>query len=114
MTESDGGRDTRVVPVKGKSIVVRQLTDMQQMLMLREAKLLQGDADVKRKLDGIERIFNMLESMVIQQMDREFLIDQMVAGELEMADIMGFITAFAPDEEEKPKVRRGRPPRVRV
>lgn len=116
MTTEDPGRDTRIVELRGRAIAVRQLTDAQMMFMAREAKLVQSKSDTLdrgRILSAGARIFDTLESMVVQDADREFLIDEVVAGNLDLDDMMPFITAFK-EPEEKPRVRRGRPPAKRA
>jgi hypothetical protein len=114
MTAPDPGRETRIVEVRGRSIVIRQLVDAQIMLLAREAKVLQrDDVPVDRKINGVDRMFRILESAVVQPEDREFLDDLMVDGELDLKELVSFVTAFNLDENEKPKVRRGRPPAKR-
>lgn len=104
----DPGKETQLVPVKGRNIVVRQLTDAQLLLFGREARLAsKNDTDPERRLSGIARIFDILESAVVQDEDREYLMDLTVQGELQLKDLMDFLTIFS-DGEEKPKVRRGR------
>lgn len=111
-TPPDKGRETRTVDVKGRTIEVRQLLDAQMLFMAREAKTLQDPQESSaRKIKGMQRMFDALESQVIKQDDREYLMDLVSVGELELKDLMSFISAFNSDEEvEKPKVRRGRPP----
>ncbi len=107
----DGGRETQVVTVRDRSIVIRQLVDTQMMLLAREAKILQReDVGMDRKLTGIDRMFRILESVVVQPADKEFLDDLMVAGELDLRELMSFATAFNDVTEGKAKVRRGRTP----
>jgi hypothetical protein len=78
--------------------------------MAREAKqLTRDDVEGARKLDAGARMFDILESMVVQQEDRDFILGEIVAGKVELKDLLGFLSAFNP-EDEKPKVRRGRPP----
>lgn len=112
MTNPDPGLDTRIVPVHGRNIVVRQLIDTQMMLLNRGARLLQrSDLDRENKMATVERMFNILESVVVQPEDREYLENLMAEGKVAIKDMVGFISAFSQDqEEEKPKVRRGRPP----
>ena len=106
-TPEDPGNETRIVEVKGRNIVVRQLNDAQLLLMGREARLAgREDTDPGRRLAGVGRIFDILESAVVQEEDREYLLDLTVAGNLRLSDLMTFITAFS--DEPKPKVRRGR------
>lgn len=112
MTATDPGRETQVVLVRDRSIVVRKLIDTQMLLLAREAKILQrDDVSVDRKMDSIDRMFRILESAVAQPSDREFLEELMLAGELDLRELLSFVTVFGADEiEEKPKVRRGRAP----
>jgi hypothetical protein len=105
----DPGKETRIVPVHGKNIVVRMLTDAQYLLLAREARVAQQpDLDNGRRLTAISRIFDILETAMVQDSDREYCVDLAAKGQLTLADMLGFINAFG-DEEEKPKVRRGRP-----
>lgn len=112
MTNPDPGLDTRIVPVHGRNIVVRQLVDTQMMLLNRGARLLQrSDLDRDNKMAAVDRMFTILESVVVQPEDREYLENLMAEGKVAIKDMLGFISAFSEDqEEEKPKVRRGRPP----
>jgi hypothetical protein len=63
----------------------------------------------------MRRVLDALESQVVHEMDREYLIDLVALGDLELRDLMGFVKAFTDEETEpeKPKVRRGRRPIVR-
>lgn len=107
MTDSeDPGKDTRLVPVKGRNVVVRQLNDAQLLLLGREARLAaKDDTEQSRRLAAVGRIFDLLESAVVQMEDKDYLMDLTVSGDLELKDMMGFITAFG---EPKQRVRRGR------
>lgn len=106
--------DTRDVPVKGRNIVVKRPTDAQFLLLARETRLAQKEAtDRGRRLEAIGRVFDILESVVISPDDKDFLMEQTVAGDLELADLTTFLSAFNEDEDEKPKVRRGRAPAKR-
>lgn len=113
-TPVDPGRETRIIDLKGRQVVVRQLTDAQQLLLSREATLLQKPTiDRARKMTAVSRIYDMLESAVAQEEDREYLTELNLAGELELKDMMTFVSVFG-TEQEKPKVRRGRPPTKRL
>lgn len=112
MTEPNGaeaGIQTRLVDLKGRMVVVRELKDAQQLLIQREAKVLQGDeAGKDRKVSAVANIYDILESVIVEPEDLDYLTRLNVKGELELKDMMAFVTVFG--EEEKPKVRRGRPP----
>jgi hypothetical protein len=105
---TDIGVETRLVPIGDRQIVVRQLIDAQYVLLGREAKVV-GDAnsDGERKLKAVSRIMDLLESAVVQEEDREYLIDLNIKGGLTLSMLLTFVTIFSSDE--KPAVRRGRP-----
>lgn len=109
-TSPSDGKETKSVPVKGRDVEVKRLVDLQLMYLQRYAGILQKD-DVanNEKVLAIGTMLDILESAVVQPKDREYLTSLAIKGDLELKDLMGFITAFGPTEE-KPKVRRGRPP----
>lgn len=110
----DPGRETRIVDVRGKSVVVKMLLDAQLLLLAREARLAQNpDTANERRLVAVSRIFDILENAIVQDSDREHCLELAIRGQLTLGDMLGFINAFA-DEEAKPKVRRGRPPTKRA
>jgi hypothetical protein len=99
--------------VRDRSIVVRQLIDTQMILLAREAKILQrDDVSIERKMDGLDRMFRILETAVAQPSDREFLEELMIEGSLQLPELLSFVTSFnqPADGPVKPKVRRGRAP----
>lgn len=110
---TDTGTDTRIVDVKGRAIVVRQLKDAQLLLMGRDAAILQkGDVAPQRKLEVAGYILDIFESAIVQPDDHAYIMDLTRRGELELRDFLGFLSAFHDDEpapEPKPVVRRGRP-----
>jgi hypothetical protein len=116
MTETqDSGRETRLVTISGRTIVIRQLVDTQIVHLNRHSRILQkADIDIPTKLDSVDRMFTILHSMVADSNDLAFLVEQEEAGEIELKDLLAFIKVFGDDTEEKPKVRRGRPPTKRV
>jgi hypothetical protein len=55
-------------------------------------------------------MFTILESVIVQPEDKEFLENLMAEGTLSLSDLTSFVSAFNEDQsDEKPKVRRGRP-----
>jgi hypothetical protein len=117
MTNPDPGRETQIVDVRGRNILIKKLNDTQIMLLAREAKVLQrDDISADRKMDGIDRMLFILESVVADGSDREYMQDLMMKGELDLRELISFVTAFeAVDGEGKPvaRVRRGRTPAKR-
>ena len=113
---SDPGRETQVVEVRGRSIVVRKIIDTQMMILAREARVLQrDDVTSDRRLTAIDRMFRILESSVVQPTDREYLEELMLDGELDLRELTSFVTVFGnkAESEAPPKVRRGRTPAKR-
>lgn len=109
------GNGTRDVDIRGRMITVKELTDAQMLLMAREARLAQQpDTESDRRLTSIARIFDILESVVINDEDREYLMDITVKGQLTLGDMLTFASPEAETEAEKPKVRRGRAPTKRA
>ena len=103
----DAGRETRVVPVAGRNIVVRQLTDAQMLHLMRHAKILSSDIENMVKLDSMDRMLKILNSVVVQESDREWLVEAQENGDLELAEMTGWVNAFkAPSNG--PVVRRTR------
>jgi hypothetical protein len=113
---TDPGRETQSVDVHGRPITIKKLIDTQVMLLAREAKILQrDDISVDRKLDGIDRMFAILESVVVEPDDRAYMEALMTSGELDLRELVTFVTTFeVSDGDEKPvRVRRGRAPAKR-
>lgn len=104
----------RTVPIKGRDVAVRRLTDAQMTHLLRHAKILQKeDISKEVKVESLERVFVILHTVVLRQEDQDYLTEQEELGKVELDDLKAFITAFQDQgtEEEKPKARRGRPPK---
>jgi hypothetical protein len=81
------------------------------MLLAREAKVLQReDVGMDRKMNGIDRMFRILDSAIVDDNDREYLEDLMVSGKLDLTELLSFVTVFGEPTTltQKPKVRRGR------
>lgn len=115
MTEpgTDIGPLVLPVPINGRNIMVRRLSDVQMAHMLRHARILQSDNVARgEKLDSFERLFRILHTVVVEDADRVYLTELEENGEIELKDLMPFISVFGAQEpEEKPKARRGRPPK---
>lgn len=95
---------------------MKMLTDAQILLLGRESRLAQmPNTPGERRMTAVSRIFDILESVILTPEDQEYCVDLAVKGTLELRDMLGFMEAFQADEEdEKPKVRRGRPPAKRA
>ena len=107
MTDPTPG--TRPVTVQGREITIRNLIDTQYMLLGRCARILERpNVDKKEKLATVDRMFTILESVVVEADDVEYLEDLMAKGKLDLRELLSFATPEATVEEEAPKVRRGR------
>lgn len=107
--------DEKTITLKGRDIGVKKLNDAQIALMTREANRAQRKSlDYQIRLEAVGRILDVLEAAIVSDDDKTYVVDLMVAGDLEMADLLPVITAFYSDTEEtdKPVVRRGRPKRT--
>jgi hypothetical protein len=112
----DGGRKTQVVDVKGRPVVIRALTDLQMMHLLRHSKILQKeDIGLDAKADSAVRIFDIVQSTIVQPSDREYVTELEETGEITLTDLVAFIQAFQDEEAPKPaaRARRGRTPAKR-
>lgn len=106
MTVEDPGRETRLVPVAGRNIVVRQLTETQMLHLMRHAKILSADVENDLKLDSMDRMLKILNSVAVQDDDRNWLVEAQETGEVDIKDMLGWVRAF--QDEKKPTVRRAR------
>lgn len=110
----DPGRETRIVAIRGRSVVVRKLHDAQFGLLVREANVVRrasAEQDAARVIRATDLLMRTLASAIVQEEDKEWLDDLMADGEIEMSDLLSVIRVFSEDQEEQPKpaVRRGRP-----
>jgi hypothetical protein len=105
---------TNTVSIHGRDVAIDKLVDTQVMLLAREARILQRD-DISgdRKMEGLDRMFRILESVVQEDSDRLFLEGLMETGKLDLRELMSFVTGPG-DPDNTPKVRRGRPPTKRA
>lgn len=108
---TDTGTDTRIIDVKGRAIVVRQLKDAQLLILGRDASILsKDDVSGQRKLEIAGYMLDMFESAIVQPDDHAYVMALTRRGELELSDFVKFLSVFRDEEPEpKPVVRRGRP-----
>lgn len=113
--------EKKPITVKGREIMVMMMTDTQIMLLNREVRRLEkmvgpegqvSKENVRTVFEHTARLLDMLENRVVETDDREYLFNLMMAGELEIDEIMPIMSVFtddAPAAPTKPKVTRGRP-----
>jgi len=108
-TPDEAGRKTQIVSVGGRSIVIRELTELQMMHLGRYANILQReDIATAVKLEAVEKMLNILHACVANEKDRELLVAAEEAGEVTLSDLVAFVKSSQAEEEPKPAVRRGR------
>lgn len=115
MANEDTGRKTQIVPVCGRNIVIKKLTDIQMALLLRGSRILSSPnvADVE-KMDMMEQMFQILDSVVVQEADKKWVLEKQIKGELELKDMTNWVTVFKDEDEDdatktkQPVARRGR------
>lgn len=113
-TPQDAGRRTSIVAIGDKTIVIREMTDLQMMHMARYARILQReDVPTMEKLDASNLMLKILHSCVANDADRQILVQAEEAGEVTLADLVSFVKTPEP-EDVKPAVRRGRVPARRT
>lgn len=116
MTEPVNGSRTETVLLNGRQILVKPLVDTQMVHVMRHARILQrDDVAIPQKLESVERLLDILHRTVVKPEDLAFVLKSEEDGDIEIRDLMPIMTAFDKEEEpEKPKARRGRPPRQRT
>lgn len=78
--------------------------------LLRHAQILENDnVDLEQKISSADRMFAILATVVTDPDDREYVTKMGEEGQIELKDLLSFVTGT--DEPEKPKARRGRPPK---
>lgn len=114
MANEDTGRKTQIVPVSGRNIVIKKLTDIQMSLLLRGSKILSSpNVEQEQKMEMMEQMFQILDSVVVQDDDKKWVLQCQIKGDLELKDMVEWVTVFKDEEDEdakkkQPAVRRGR------
>lgn len=103
---TDPGKKTEIIEVLGRSIVVRELTEGQMMVLSRYADQASSDrTDPRTKVGAVSKMLSVLEQAVVQEEDREFLEEQMILGNLDLGAMTRVVSVF---QEAKPTNRAGR------
>lgn len=105
-------KEIRTIPILDREVEVQQLNDAQIMLLGREAaRLSRGSQEGRDAVLSAARILDLLEQTLVQQEDRDWLVEQMTQGKVEMTDLLPTLTAFAGEAPKTGPVRRARPVR---
>lgn len=103
--------DTRVVNLAGRDIVVRQLKDLQLLLMSRDAEILADEKSAPgRKLKAASFLMEAFESTIVGDGDLEYVQGAVRRGEVDLEALLAVMRVFREDAAPtKPVVKRGRP-----
>jgi hypothetical protein len=117
MTDPTPTEETRTVTVKGRDLQVRKLADAQGPLLARELLTIRKESvDGFRRAMAAGRVFDILESVVVSEDDREYLMELNLRGDLRLLDMMECLSVWADETQPASKgpvvVRRGRPRRT--
>lgn len=109
LSPPDPGRRTQVVDIKGHSIVVRELMDLQIVHIMRYARILQSpNVSTDDKMEAVDQMLTILHNAVVQESDLAILVEAEKRGDVTISDMLGFLNGFQSDVPAKPVVRRGR------
>lgn len=104
----DPGKETRIVDIKGRSVVVRQLNEAQYMLMAQMAKVVSDrNAGGEARINAATIMLRLFNAGIVQQEDRDYIQELNIEGGLEISDLLQIITVFTEDQPKKATVRRG-------
>lgn len=109
------------VLILGREVAFRPFNDTQLVLIHRMRQMLSGvlaqlpgdagdtdremtseeSAAVTAGLDVMVKFLDMLGYMVVEDRDRDWLTQQMLAGSLDLKEISGFVEHLVPDERKE-------------
>jgi hypothetical protein len=121
MTQADPGEETRIIPVGGRQVVVRKVTDAQRILLMRLVRNivdLEGSPDTaasNKAMKNVAKILDIIDSTVVQESDWDHIEKLIITRKLDMKELVGVVTAFNEEQPtQRPVVRRGRPPKKAI
>lgn len=102
--------DIETIPIKGRDVPIKKLNETQMMLLVREAQIVRRTSqDSDRRLRGIARMIDIVESALLEPEDQEWLMDLAGRGRIDFAEILAIVAPFEEQAEAPVKtVRRGR------
>lgn len=108
--------DLVTVQVLDRSVTFRQFNDVQLVLIHRVRQILNGavaqlpdDVDeasesAKRAMDtgmgAVSQFLTMLEGLVVDELDRQWLAEQMLIGSLDLGEIAKFVQTMIPADKQ--------------
>lgn len=108
-----------VAVVKGRDIEIKLPNEIQLMMFQRLFNRVQSESlDVMERMNSVGRILDVVESLIVSPADRGWVVDLMIDGNLDLADLTPLLNAIVEGMKEKnaeapvkAPVRRGRPKR---
>lgn len=112
------GDKAKLPTILGREVAFKEFNDTQLVLIHRMRQMLAGTisqlpgededielTDVQRRalsggLDVAARFLDMLGYMVVEDEDRDWLTQQMLAGNLDLAQIAKFVMDLVPDDKK--------------
>lgn len=104
---------TKTIPLGGRDVLIRALSDTQITQMNHEILVLESDrTDLARKRKAMDRVYRALQSTIVSEEDRDFAADLMADGELDLRQMMRESMELWGDRTPANRqIRRGRAPR---
>lgn len=105
---ADPGKETRLVPIGDRQVVVKAPTDAQIMLLGQQSQIIMNE-----RVSGLDRmkaigvVMTLMTKLIVQEDDRAYIQEQIINGDLDMEGMTEIIAAFK-STDKKPAVRRAR------
>lgn len=107
MATDDTATQTAIVELHGRNIVIKLPNSAQLGLMAQQARIAAGD-DPTRKMRAIGIIMDIVQNLIAAT-DQDYVIDLMIAGKLDVNEVMALFDAFKEETRARPAaVRRAR------
>lgn len=101
-------REQVVLQLGDRDVTFKRPTDSQWAALVKYSEIVRRNPE--RTLQGIARMLEVIDNMVVEPDDRLYLEDLMVAGTLDMAELVRVIEKF---DEEAAKPAKKAPARAR-
>lgn len=104
----DPGKETRLVPINGRQVVVKSPTDAQIMLLGQQSQIVMNErASGADRMNAVGTIMTVMTKLIVQDDDRAYVQEQIISGDLDMAGMTKIVEAFR-STDKKPAVTRAR------
>lgn len=112
---SEMERPQKAIKVGDREILFQGLTQSQYMQLVHEVTLFRNDnTSMDRKLKGLDRLFRVLMSLLVNPEDRDYIEDQIADGEINVMFLVKALREiYDKQADTQKKVRRGSPAKRR-